>query len=103
MGILVIAWAAMLIFLAAIFIFIFVFIPCLIIFITNLVKAIKNKWPKNNTVAVVITGIVLSVIISVALAFCIMVALANANSEVTPTSDSSIDTALQYLLSQINH
>ena len=95
MGIFVLAWVAMLIFFIAIFVFVFVFIPCLIIFIINLVKGIKNHWPKRNMTGVIITGIILSVIVAFAVGFTVMIAIEQAS---TSTSEAAI--ALHYLLSQ---
>ena len=34
----------------------FIFIPCLIIAIINLIKGIKNNWPKRNIIPLAITG-----------------------------------------------
>ena len=103
MGILVLAWAAMLIFFIAIFVFVFVFIPCLIIFIINLVKGIKNHWPKRNMTGVITTGIVLSVIVAFMVGFAVMIAVVNNNAEQASPSTSEAAIALCYLLSQINH
>ena len=33
-----------------------IFVPCLIISIVNLVKGIKNHWPKRNIIPLAITG-----------------------------------------------
>ena len=103
MGILVLAWVAMLIIIAMVCVFLFVFVPCLIIFIINLVKAIKNKWPKRNIVAVIITGIVLSIILSVSIALVLLIALSNEGSGQVETSSSEAAIALQYLLLQIKY
>jgi hypothetical protein len=43
----------------------FIFIPCLIIAIINLVKGVKNNWPKRNIIPLAITG-------SIALIFIIL-------------------------------
>ena len=103
MGTLVLALVAMLIFIIAICVFLFVFTPCLIIFIINLVKGIKNKWPKSNMVAVIITGIVLSIIISFTLAFFILVTVNREGAGEVETSASEAAIALQYLLLQIKY
>ena len=81
----------------------FVFVPCLIIFIINLVKAINNKWPRHNTVAVVITSIVLSIIITIALAFLILIAIARNYSGQAAEATSNAEIALQYLLLRIKY
>lgn len=43
----------------------FIFVPCLIIAIINLVKGVKNNWPKRNIIPLAITG-------SIALIFIIL-------------------------------
>ena len=101
MGILVLAWAFMFVFIAAICVFLFVFIPCLIIFIINLVKAIKNKWPKGNTVAVIITGVVLSIIIALTLALAIFISIASTGSGEVDATSSEAAISLLYLIPQI--
>ena len=103
MGIYLLMWIAVLLFFAAVFVLLFIFIPCLIIFIINLVKAINNKWPRHNTVAVVITSIVLSIIITIALAFLILIAIARNYSGQATEATSNAAIALQYLLLQIKY
>ena len=51
---------------AAIFFFLVIlsiFIPCLIISIVNLVKGIKNHWPKRNIIPLAITGSIVTLFI----------------------------------------
>lgn len=49
----VLVWIALALIVLAI---LFIFIPCLIIAIINLVKGIKNHWPKRNIIPLAITG-----------------------------------------------
>lgn len=46
-----------------------VFIPALIIFIINLVKGIKYKWPKKYLIPVIITGVILAIFATLALRY----------------------------------
>ena len=55
-GIFFIGIAAVAIFFLILGAILFVFIPCLIIAIINLVKGIKNHWPKRNLIPLIITG-----------------------------------------------
>ena len=103
MGIFALSIILMMIIITIICVIIFVFIPCLIIFIINLVKGIKNKWPKKNLAGTIITGIILSVLITIALALILFLAVAQAGSEAANTTSSEAAIALQYLLSQINY
>ena len=103
MGILVLAWVAMLIFIAIVSVIIFVFIPCLIIYIINLVQAIRKKWPRGHTIAVIITGIILNVSIAAMLAIVIFAALATPTQGQAEPTSSEAAIALLNLLSQINY
>lgn len=58
----VLVWVALALIVLAI---LFIFIPCLIIAIFNLVKGVKNNWPKRNIIPLAITG-------SIALIFIIL-------------------------------
>ena len=44
-------------------------IPALIIFIINLVKGIKNKWPTNNLVTVIVTGTLILLLLIIIILF----------------------------------
>ena len=101
MGIFALSIILMVIFVAIICVILFVFIPCLIIFIINLVKGIKNNWPKKNFVGTIVTGIILSVLISFAAALFIVAAILQKGNEQAAASSSEAAIALQYLLLQI--
>ena len=49
-------WLLILVIILVACVILFVFIPCLIIAIINLVKGIKNHWPKRNIIPLAITG-----------------------------------------------
>ena len=44
-------------------------IPALIIFIINFVKGIKNKWPTNNLVTVIVTGTLILLLLIIIILF----------------------------------
>lgn len=46
-----------------------IFVPALIIFIINLVKGIKYKWPKKYLIPVIITGVILAIFATLALRY----------------------------------
>ena len=91
----------MVIFIVIIFVILFVFIPCLIIFIINLVKGITHKWPKKNLVGTIITGIILGTIICFTIALAIIIGILQADNEQAVTSSSEAAIALQYFFLQI--
>ena len=101
MGIFALSMILMVIFVVIICVILFVFIPCLIIFIINLIKGITNKWPKKNLAGTIITGIILSILISFAAALFIVAAILQKGNEQAATSSSEAAIALQYLLLQI--
>ena len=76
----------------------FVFIPCLIIFIINLVKGIANKWPKKNLAGTIISGIILSVLISFTVALVIAAAILQEGHEQAAASSSEAAISLLYLI-----
>lgn len=59
--------------LAFVFVFILlsIFIPCLIISIVNLVKGIKNHWPKRNIIPLAITGSIVTLFVVAFIVVCI--------------------------------
>ena len=101
MGIFALSMILMVFFVIIVCVILFIFIPCLIIFIINLIKGITNKWPKKNLAGTIITGIILSVLISVTAALFIVAAILQEGNEQAATSSSEAAIALQYLLLQI--
>ena len=79
----ILVWIAIIIIACAI---LFIFIPCLIIAIINLVKGIKNHWPKRNIIPLVITGSISSLFI---IAFTVFLFLALFAYLINPTSTDS--------------
>ena len=72
----ILVWIAIILIICAI---VFIFIPCLIIAIVNLVKGIKNKWPKRNIIPLAITGpisvlFIIAMLIFLMCAICFMIA-----------------------------
>ncbi len=101
MGIFALSMILMVFFIIIVCVILFVFIPCLIIFIINLIKGIANKWPKKNLAGTIITGIILSILISFAAALFIVAAILQNGNEAVNASSSQAAIALQYLLLQI--
>ena len=64
-----------------------IFVPCLIISIVNLVKGIKNHWPKRNIIPLAITGSI--VILFIALFIVLYIKSVYAGVPVDDTSVSS--------------
>ena len=102
MGIFLLAWFFMFIVIALVCVFVFVFIPCLIIFIINLVNGIRHKWPKRHLIPTIVTGIVLSIILAISLVLIILIAIARVSQGQVESTDSEAMIALHYLLQQIN-
>ena len=77
----------------------FIFIPCLIIAIINLVKGVKNKWPKRNVIPLVITGPI-SILFLLAITIFLIAALVVyiTNPSFVTSSSSSTQTALLYFM-----
>ena len=77
----------------------FIFIPCLIIAIINLVKGVKNKWPKRNIIPLVITGPI-SILFLLAITIFLIAALVVyiTNPSFATSSSSSTQTALLYFM-----
>ena len=53
-----------------------IFVPCLIISIVNLVKGIKNHWPKRNIIPLAITGSIVTLFVVAFIVICIQSAFA---------------------------
>ena len=99
MGIFAVSILLMVIAIIFICVLLFVFIPCLIIFIINLVKGIIHKWPKRNIVGVVITGIILGTLITGYLVLMLISAIIEAGQGASEVTSSEAAIAMQYLLS----
>ena len=85
---------------AAIFFFLVIlgiFIPCLIISIVNLVKGIKNHWPKRNIIPLAITGSIVTLFVVAFVVVCIQSAFAGTPANGSGASSSAV-TALRFLL-----
>ena len=70
-----------------------IFIAASIVFIINLIKAIKKKWPKKYLIPVIISG----AIISVTLFLVVKELLETLTYQFTHSNSSSIETTLFYL------
>ena len=82
---------------AAIFFFLVIlsiFIPCLIISIVNLVKGIKNHWPKRNIIPLAITGSIVTLFVVLFIVLYIKASFAG----VADTGSSSAMNAVKFLL-----
>ena len=73
-----------------------IFVPAVIIFIINLVKAIKLKWPKKHLIPVIITGVIISVVILLILDFIFDQIKQNV-AQLNMQSSSSIALLITYL------
>ena len=74
-----------------------IFIPCLIISIINLVKGIKNNWPKRNIIPLAITGSIVILFMALFLIIVIKSAVTRDASYDSSNTDAMIST-LQFLL-----
>ena len=74
-----------------------ILIPCLIISIVNLVKGIKNHWPKRNIIPLAITGSIVTLFVVAFIVICIQSAFAGTPANGTGSSSSAV-TALRFLL-----
>ena len=72
-----------------------IFIPCLIISIVNLVKGIKNHWPKRNIIPLAITGSIVTLFVTAFIVICIQSAFAGTPANGT---SSSAQIALLYFM-----
>ena len=97
MGIFALSMILMVFFIIIICVILFIFIPCLIIFIINLVKGIANKWPKKNLAGTIISGIILSILISFTVALVIIAAILQGGEEAAASS-SEAAISLLYLI-----
>ena len=90
----VLVWIALALIVLAI---LFIFIPCLIIAIVNLVKGIKNHWPKRNIIPLAITGSIVILFIALFIVLYIRSVYASVPVDDTSASSSAV-TALRFLL-----
>ena len=81
-GIFALAWVALMIFLIIVGGFLFVFLPALIVSIINLVKGIRNHWPKINIILLIVFGTIALTFIALATAFGLLILLARIISPV---------------------
>ncbi len=89
-------WIAIALIICAI---LFIFIPCLIIAIINLIKGIKNHWPKRNIIPLAITGPISVLFILAFIVFLIFALYIYLNNPTVASSSSSqIASSLQLLL-----
>ena len=72
-----------------------IFVPCLIISIVNLVKGIKNHWPKRNIIPLAITGSIVALFVTAFIVICIQSAFAGTPANGT---SSSAQIALLYFM-----
>lgn len=82
---------------AAIFFFLVIlgiFIPCLIISVVNLVKGIKNHWPKRNIIPLAITGSIVTLFVVLFIVLYIKASFASGAG----TGSSSAMNAVRFLL-----
>lgn len=92
----VLVWIALALIVLAI---LFIFIPCLIIAIVNLVKGIKNHWPKRNIIPLAITGPISILFLLAITIFLIAALVVNiTNPSFGSSSSSSAQIALLYFL-----
>lgn len=92
----VLVWIALALIVLAI---LFIFIPCLIIAIINLVKGIKNHWPKRNIIPLAITGPISILFLLAITIFLIAALVVNiTNPSFGSSSSSSAQIALLYFL-----
>ena len=74
-----------------------IFVPCLIISIVNLVKGIKNHWPKRNIIPLAITGSIVILFIALFIVLYIRSVYASVPVDDTSASSSAVN-ALRFLL-----
>ena len=87
----ILLWVVVIIIICAI---LAIFIPCLIISIVNLVKGIKNHWPKRNIIPLAITGSIVILFVALFIVLCIKASFAS----VADTGSSSAMNAVRFLL-----
>ena len=71
MGILLVGILLWIVVIAIICAILAIFIPCLIISIVNLVKGIKNNWPKRNIIPLAITGSIVILFVALFIIFIV--------------------------------
>ena len=96
MGVLFLSGIVMIIFFIIVALFLFVFVPCVIIAIINLVKGIKNHWPKRNLIPFIITTSISSIFILLIIIACISKA---ADGQTSSSASSAIQSANLLLIS----
>ena len=101
MGIFLLSWFVLMFFLIIFAVILFVFVPCLIIFIINIVKGAQSKWPKKHLVPAIITGVVLSVLITIAFGLALFIVLIREGSGYGDSSSAQAAIALHYYLQLI--
>ena len=92
----VLVWIALALIVLAI---LFIFIPCLIISIINLVKGIKNHWPKRNLIPLLVTS-PFSILFLLAITIFLIAALVVyiTNPSFATSSSSSAQITLLYFM-----
>ena len=103
MGIFILGWFAFMIFFIIICVILFVFIPCLIIFIINLVKGIKHKWPKRHLIPAIVTSVILTIIIVMAIGLLVLVLVIRSGATPVNESTASASIALRHFIGQIKY
>lgn len=99
MGILLVGILLWVVVIAIICMILAIFVPCLIISIVNLVKGIKNHWPKRNIIPLAITGPI-SILFLLAITIFLIAALVVyiTNPSFGTSSSSSAQIALLYFM-----
>ena len=97
MGILLVGILLWVVVIAIICVVLAIFVPCLIISIVNLVKGIKNHWPKRNIIPLAITGSIVILFIALFIVLYIRSVYASVPVDDTSASSSAVN-ALRFLL-----
>ena len=96
-GIFVVGWLLVLVLVLIACAILFVFIPCLTIAIINLVKGIKNHWPKRNIIPLVITGTISLIFIFIFIWFFLWSLIYRTDPSTTSSSMQSANNLLIWL------
>lgn len=91
MGIFLVGILLWIVVIAIICVILAIFVPCLIISIVNLVKGIKNHWPKRNIIPLAITGSIVILFIALFIVLCIRSAYASVPVDDTSVSSSAVN------------
>ena len=91
MGILLVGILLWVVIIAIICVVLAVFVPCLIISIVNLVKGIKNHWPKRNIIPLAITGSIVILFISLFIVLYIRSVYASVPVDDTSAASSAVN------------